>query len=149
MGAISFEGQVVVITGGGGGLGSAFARELARRGAKVVVNDLGGSVTGAGSETSITFADQVVSDIRAVGGTAVANHDSVVTTEGSRRIIEAALTNFGRVDAVIANAGTMRFGDFVNLTLDDLNALLSVHVGGSWNIAQACPSSEHLAQIAA
>ena len=137
MESISFAGQVVVITGAGGGLGSAFAKEIARRGAKVVVNDLGGSVTGAGGETSHSFADQVVADITAAGGIAVANHDSVATVEGSQRIVATAIDHFGRIDAVIANAGTMRFGPFDSLSLDDLNALLAVHVGGSWNMAQA------------
>lgn len=137
MTAISFEGRTVIVTGAGGGLGSAFSQEIARRGGAVIVNDLGGSVTGAGGETSSSFADAVVDTIVAAGGRAVANYDSVATPEGARRIVEAAMDNFGRIDAVIANAGNMRFGDFEDLSFDDLNALLAVHVGGSWNIAQA------------
>jgi NAD(P)-dependent dehydrogenase (short-subunit alcohol dehydrogenase family) len=134
---ISFEGQAVVITGAGGGLGSVFAKDIAARGGMVVVNDLGGSVTGMGNETSTSYADQVVEGIRAAGGTAIANYDTVATPQGARRIIGAALDHFGRVDAVIANAGTIRYGDFESLSLDDLNALLAVHVGGAWNVTQA------------
>lgn len=134
---VSFAGQVVVITGAGGGLGRGYSLEIARRGGAVVVNDLGGSVTGEGTQTSTHFADAVVSEIRAAGGTAVASHDSVATADGARRIIETAMDNFGRVDAVVANAGNMRYGEFESLSLDDLNALLAVHVGGSWNVTQA------------
>jgi NAD(P)-dependent dehydrogenase (short-subunit alcohol dehydrogenase family) len=134
---ISFAGQAVVITGAGGGLGRAFALEIARLGGMVVVNDLGGPVSGEGGEASRKFADDVVNDIRAAGGTAVANYDSVATPEGGRAIIQAALDHFGRLDAVIANAGTIRYGPFETMGLDDLNALLAVHVGGSWNVAQA------------
>ncbi len=135
--AISFEGQAVAITGAGGGLGRVYALEVARRGGMVVVNDLGGPTSGKDGELSTSFADNVVDEIRAAGGTAVANYDSVVTPEGGKAIIAAALDNFGRIDAVIANAGTMRYGNFEDLTFDDLNALLAVHVGGSWNVAQA------------
>ena len=135
--AISYDGQVVVITGAGGGLGRAYAREIARLGGKVVVNDLGGSTTGKGEETSTSFADVVVEEIRAGGGEAVANHDTVATPEGGRAIIQTAIDHFGRVDAVVANAGNMRYGQFEDMSLDDLNALLAVHVGGSWNVAQA------------
>lgn len=137
MTSISFEEQVVVVTGAGGGLGSAFAQEIARRGGAVVVNDLGGSVTGEGAGASREFADAVVDAIRAAGGRAVANYDSVAKPEGARRIVESAMDNFGRINSVIANAGNMRFGDFEDLSFEDLNSLLAVHVGGSWNIAQA------------
>ena len=137
MGRISFEGQVVIVTGAGGGLGSVFSQEIARRGGAVVVNDLGGSVTGEGTETSTSYADKVVEAIRAAGGTAVANHDTVATPAGARRIVEAAMDNFGRIDAVIANAGNMRYGDFESLSFEDINSLLAVHVGGSWNVTQA------------
>lgn len=134
---ISFADRVVIVTGAGGGLGSAYAREIARRGGAVVVNDPGGSVTGAGAERSAAFADKVVGGIRAEGGVAIANYDSVAAKEGAERMVAAALQNFGRVDAVIANAGNMRYGDFESLTLEDLNSLFSVHVGGAWNICQA------------
>jgi NAD(P)-dependent dehydrogenase (short-subunit alcohol dehydrogenase family) len=134
---ISFEGHAVIVTGAGGGLGRAYSLEIARRGGAVIVNDLGGSVAGAGDETSRGFADSVVEDIRAAGGKAIANYETVATPKGARRIVEAAMENFGRVDAVIANAGNMRYGEFESLSFEDLNALLAVHVGGSWNIAQA------------
>ncbi len=134
---ISFEGQAVVITGAGGGLGRAYALDIAQRGGMVVVNDLGGSTTGLGDEASASFADRVVDEIREKGGKAVANYDSVASPEGGQAINQAALDNFGRIDAVVANAGNMRHGEFEDLSFEDLNALLSVHVGGSWNVAQA------------
>jgi NAD(P)-dependent dehydrogenase (short-subunit alcohol dehydrogenase family) len=135
--AVSFEGQSVVITGAGGGLGRAYALEIARLGGKVVVNDLGGATSGVAGGESTSFADKVVDEIRAAGGTAVANYDSVTTTGGGQAIVQTALDHFGRIDAVIANAGTMRYGDFESLTLEDLNSLLAVHVGGSWTVTQA------------
>ncbi|PLK27789.1 dehydrogenase [Novosphingobium sp. TH158] len=134
---ISFAGQAIVITGAGGGLGRAYALEIARRGGKVVVNDLGGATDGVPGGESSAFADKVVDEIRAAGGTAVANYDSVASQAGGDAIIACALENFGRIDAVIANAGTIRYGAFEDLTLDDLNALLAVHVGGSWSVAHA------------
>lgn len=133
---VSFAGQVVVVTGAGGGLGGAYACEVARRGGAVVVNDLGGAVRGGGPG-SRELADATVEKIRAEGGKAVANYDSVATAEGGRAIIDAALSTFGRIDAVIANAGTMRYAPFDELTPDDLAALVSVHLGGSWHLAQA------------
>ena len=137
MTSVSFAGQVAVVTGAGGGLGRAYSLEIARRGGSVVVNDLGGSVSGGAGNTYTSFADRVVDELRAAGGNAVANYDSVATPEGGRAIIRAALDAFGRIDAVIANAGNMRLGEFEELTFEDLNALLAVHVGGSWNVAQA------------
>ncbi|MFM6931959.1 MAG: SDR family NAD(P)-dependent oxidoreductase [Novosphingobium sp.] len=134
---ISYEGQVVVVTGAGGGLGRTYAIDIARRGGMVVVNDLGGATDGSAGHEQTSFADTVVEEIRAAGGLAVANYDSVASEAGGKAIMQCALDTFGRIDAVIANAGTMRYGDFEDLTLDDLNALLAVHVGGSWNVAQA------------
>jgi NAD(P)-dependent dehydrogenase (short-subunit alcohol dehydrogenase family) len=134
---VSFEGQVAIVTGAGGGLGGAYSLEIARRGGAVIVNDLGGSVTGKGTESSTSFADKVVEEIHAAGGKAVASYDTVATSEGARRIVEAAMDHFGRVDAIIANAGNLRYGEFESLSVNDLNALLAVHVGGSWNVIQA------------
>ena len=135
--AISFVGQAVVITGAGGGLGSTYAKEIARRGGMVVVNDLGGPTSGGDGEALASYADAVVEDIRAAGGQAIANYDTVATAEGGQAIVDAALSAFGRIDAVIANAGTMRYGEFEKLSLADLHSLLSVHIGGTWSVAQA------------
>ncbi len=134
MDRIDFNGQVAVVTGAGGGLGKAFCLELARRGAAVVVNDLGGSTTGEGS--SATFADAVVDEIRAAGGQAVANYDSVATEAGGAAIIETALRQFGRVDAVISNAGNQRNGRFGELTEADIDAVYNVHVKGTFFVTQ-------------
>ncbi len=134
-GELRFDGKAVVITGAGGGLGRTYALEIAARGGAVVVNDLGGSLAGEGASTSA--ADGVVAEIVAAGGTAVASHDDVASPEGARNIVSVATDTFGRLDAVIANAGNMRSGEIEALTLDDLNSLLAVHVGGSFNIAQA------------
>src|SRR5512134_396200 len=100
---IRLDGKVAVVTGAGGGLGRAHALLLASRGAKVVVNDLGGSVDGTGKSTSM--AHHVVEEIRKAGGEAAANYDSVSTAEGGRAIIETAIKAFGRVDILINNAG--------------------------------------------
>ncbi|MEJ6010046.1 SDR family NAD(P)-dependent oxidoreductase [Novosphingobium aquae] len=134
---ISYEGQVVVVTGAGGGLGRTYAIDIARRGGMVVVNDLGGATDGSEGNEQKSYADAVVDEIRAAGGIAVANYDNVAGEAGGKAIIQSALDHYGRIDCVIANAGTMRYGPFEDLTLGDLNALLAVHVGGSWNVAQA------------
>lgn len=131
---IDFNGQVAVVTGAGGGLGSAFSKELARRGAAVVVNDLGGSTTGAGGSSGL--ADAVVDEIRAQGGKAVANYDSVATEAGGQAIIQAALDAFGRIDIVISNAGNQRNGRFGELTAEDIEAVYAVHVKGSFFVVQ-------------
>src|SRR4051812_29771837 len=105
MAEIRFEDRVAVVTGGGGGLGKTYALELARRGAKVVVNDLGSGADGSGASP---MADATVAEIQAAGGEALANYDSVSTPEGGERIVRAALDRWGRVDAVINNAGILR-----------------------------------------
>lgn len=137
---IDFNGQVAVVTGGGGGLGGAFCLELARRGAAVIVNDLGGSTTGEGS--SATFADAVVEEIRAAGGKAVANYDSVATQSGGAAIIDAAIRHFGRIDIVIANAGNQRNARFGDLTAADIDAVYDVHVKGAFFVTQ--PAYRHM-----
>lgn len=103
---IRFDGRVAVVTGAGAGLGREHALLLASRGAKVVVNDLGGSVSGEGGNSSA--ADKVVAEIKAAGGEAVANYDSVATREGGAAIIQTALDSFGRIDILICNAGVLR-----------------------------------------
>src|ERR687883_967185 len=99
---ISFDGRVAIVTGAGGGLGRTYALDLAKRGAKVVVNDLGGSVDGQGG--SDTAAQKVVDEIKAAGGEAVPNYDSVATPEGGKAIVQQAIDAFGKVDIIINNA---------------------------------------------
>lgn len=132
---ISFNDKVAIVTGAGGGLGRAYALELARRGAKVVVNDLGVSRFGEAPDASP--ADDVVAEIRAAGGEAVANTDSVSTPEGGKAIVQSALDNFGRIDIVIANAGFNRPKPVRELALEDFEAILGVHLMGSYHITQA------------
>jgi NAD(P)-dependent dehydrogenase (short-subunit alcohol dehydrogenase family) len=131
---IDFAGRVAVVTGAGGALGSAFCKELAARGAAVVVNDLGGSPTGEGGSRS--YADRVVDEIRAVGGKAVANYDSVASEAGGAAIIQSAIDNFGRIDIVISNAGNQRNGRFGELTPEDIEAVFAVHVKGAFFVVQ-------------
>ncbi|HXG19684.1 MAG TPA: SDR family NAD(P)-dependent oxidoreductase [Methylomirabilota bacterium] len=126
---IRFDGRVAVITGAGNGLGRSHARFLASRGAKVVVNDLGGTVAGTGSSRAV--ADAVVEEIRAAGGEAVANYDSVATEEGGRNIIKTALDAFGAVDILINNAGNVRDKSFAKMDLADFRALVDVHLMGA------------------
>ena len=111
---IRLDDQVAIVTGGGGGLGRAYALALAGRGARVVVNDLGGSRDGLGA--SHGAADAVVAEIAAAGGRSVANYDSVVTAEGGERIVQSALEAFGRVDILINNAGNLRDKSLAKMT---------------------------------
>jgi NAD(P)-dependent dehydrogenase (short-subunit alcohol dehydrogenase family) len=131
---LSFDGKVAVITGAGGGLGRSHALELARRGAHVVVNDLGGSVDGVGGDDSA--AQKVVDEITAAGGEAVANHDSVATPEGGKAIVQAALDAWGKVDIVINNAGILRDTSFAKLTPEQLEPVLDVHLKGAFYVTQ-------------
>ncbi len=134
MSEIRFDSRVAVITGAGGGLGRCHALLLAARGAKLVVNDLGGNVTGKGSGSSM--ADTVVKEIQEAGGTAVANYDSVDTPQGGEAIIKTALDNFGQVDIVINNAGILRDKTFAKLMPEDLEAVLNVHLRGAFYVTQ-------------
>ena len=140
MSEIRFDDQVVIVTGAGGGLGRAYALDIARRGGCVVVNDLGGTVEGhdaSATNTSATPADAVVEEITAAGGRAVANYDSVADAAGAENIVAAALTAFGRVDALINNAGNMRMAQLEESEQKDFDALLSVHLLGSYHMSKA------------
>ena len=128
---ISFDGQVVVVTGAAGALGRAYALELAGRGAAVVVNDVGGLESPEGPA-----ADSVVAEIEAAGGKAVASYGSVATPEGGRAIIERALECFGTVDAVIHNAGVWRHVFYQDMTPDQLDPVLDVHLRGAFFVTQ-------------
>jgi len=129
------KGRVVVITGAGGGLGRQHARLFAEEGARVVVNDLGGSRDGTGS--SSTMADAVVSEITDAGGEAVANYDNVATSDGGERIIKTALDAFGQIDIVVNNAGILRDKSFHKMTPEQWDAVLRVHLYGAFNTTRA------------
>ncbi|OBF28491.1 SDR family NAD(P)-dependent oxidoreductase [Mycobacterium sp. ACS4331] len=131
---IDFAEQVAVVTGAGRGLGRHYALALARRGAAVVVNDVGGTMAGDGVDTGV--ADQVVAEIAAAGGRAVASYDSVDTPAGGAAIIGRALDEFGRVDAVVSNAGIFNSIAFEDLTPDDWGRMLRVHLDGGFHLAQ-------------
>ncbi|KAI1763657.1 NAD(P)-binding protein [Hypoxylon sp. FL1150] len=131
-GELRFDDQVVVVTGAGGGLGKAYALFFASRGAKVVVNDLGGSFKGEGNSTKA--ADVVVDEIKAAGGQAVANYDSV---ENGEKIIETAIKAFGRIDVLLNNAGILRDVSFKNMSDQDWDLVMKVHVRGSYKCARA------------
>ena len=129
------QDKVVIVTGAGGGLGRSYARFLAGNGALVVVNDLGGARDGTGSGTSM--ADQVVEEIQAAGGKAVANYSSVATADGAAEIVETALNTFGAVHGVVSNAGILRDGAFHKMTQDNFDSVLKVHLYGGFNVVRA------------
>jgi NAD(P)-dependent dehydrogenase (short-subunit alcohol dehydrogenase family) len=131
---IDFTGQVVIVTGAGRGLGRLYAMELARRGAAVVVNDLGGSMHGQGADTSV--ADEVVGQIEHAGGVAVASHDSVDSPQGGEAIVRTAVDQFGRLDAVVSNAGIFNSVPFEDLSQADWRRMLSVHLDGGFYLSQ-------------
>jgi len=135
IGEITFEDRVAIITGAGGGLGKAYALELAKRGAKVVVNDLGGSTDGSG-EGSSSPADEVVNEIKAQGGEAVANYDNVATPEGGESMVKTALDAFGKVDILINNAGILRDRSFLKMESEDWDAVVAVHLKGSYCVTR-------------
>jgi NAD(P)-dependent dehydrogenase (short-subunit alcohol dehydrogenase family) len=132
---ISYEGRVAVITGAGAGLGRAYALLLASRGAKVVVNDLGGDRTGRGGDTKA--ADAVVGEIQAAGGTAVASYDTVSDPDGAGAIVARALDAFGQIDILVNNAGILRDVSFAKMPAEDWAAVRSVHLDGTVNVARA------------
>ena len=129
------NGKAVVVTGAGRGIGRDFALEMARRGARVVVNDFGTSVAGApdGSQPAL----DVVAEIKAGGGEAVASTESVATWEGAQRIVAAALDTWGRIDAVVNNAGILRDRFFFNMDPDEWRAVIDVHLNGSFYVSRA------------
>ena len=129
-----FEGKVVAITGAGGGLGKAHALEFARRGAKVVVNDLGGSVNGEGASD---FADAVVAEITEAGGVAIANKASVSDKEGAKSIVTDAVDAFGTIDILVNNAGILRDKSFKNMTLEEWDLVMDVHMNGTAYVTHA------------
>lgn len=131
---IDFTGQVAVVTGAGRGLGRVYALELAKHGASVVVNDLGGTMGGDGEDTAV--ADQVVDEITASGGAAVASYDSVDSPAGGEAIVRTAVDAFGRLDAVISNAGIFNAIPFDELTPVGWRRMLSVHLDGAFYLAQ-------------
>jgi NAD(P)-dependent dehydrogenase (short-subunit alcohol dehydrogenase family) len=126
--SISFEGRVAIVTGAGGGLGRAYALDLARRGAKVVVNDLGVSRDGSGSSDA---AAAVVAEIEAAGGTALANGASVTDPEQVEAMVAAAKQAWGRVDILINNAGILRDRSFAKMSVEELDIILDVHLRGA------------------
>ncbi|MFP1644682.1 SDR family oxidoreductase [Pontitalea aquivivens] len=130
------EGKVVLITGAGRGVGRGIALDMARAGACVVVNDLGVSLQGT-DEGSVSPAQEVVNDILAMGGAAVANFDSVASWDGAHGMVQAALDNFGRIDAVVNNAGNLRDVLFHKMTEEDFDAVIGVHLKGSFNVSRA------------
>ena len=134
MSEISFDGRVAIVTGAGGGLGRTYALDLAARGASVVVNDLGGSVDGKGGDDAA--AQKVVDEIKAAGGEAVANYDSVSTPEGGESIVKTAVDSFGKVDVVINNAGILRDKSFLKLEWADLQAVIDVHLMGAFYVSK-------------
>ena len=140
MDKIRFDGRVAIVTGAGGGLGRGYALDLAKRGASVVVNDLGGSFDGRGSSHSM--ADQVVAEITAAGGKAVANYDSVATSAGGEAIVATAIKHFGRVDALINNAGSLRNAWLDQLPDETLDMMLEVHLKGAFYVTR--PAFRHM-----
>jgi NAD(P)-dependent dehydrogenase (short-subunit alcohol dehydrogenase family) len=131
---IDFTDQAVIVTGAGRGLGRLYAMEMARRGASVLVNDTGGSPTGEGEDPSV--ADAVVAEITAAGGSAVASHDTVATPEGGAAIVADAIGAFGRLDAVVSNAGIVEFTAFDAISVEMWNRTLDTHVGGAFHVCQ-------------
>ena len=134
MADLGYDGKVAIITGAGGGLGRQHALLLAKRGALVVVNDLGGNIDGTGGDASA--AQKVVDEIKAAGGEAVADHNSVATPEGGAAIVKTAVDTYGRVDIVINNAGILRDKSFHNMSPELMNPVFDVHLKGAFHVTQ-------------
>ena len=135
MHALSFEGQVAIVTGAGGGLGREHALGLARRGAKVLVNDLGGGVDGSGG--SVSAAQQVVDEIRFMGGEAIANGASVTDMAAVQAMVQQAMDAWGHVDILVNNAGILRDKSFAKMDMDDFRLVMEVHLMGAANCCKA------------
>jgi len=133
--ALGFDGKVAIITGAGGGLGREHALMMASRGALVVVNDLGGAIDGTGSDKGA--AEHVVDEIKAAGGEAVPDTNSVATPEGGAAIVQTAIDAFGRIDIVVNNAGILRDKSFHNMTPDLWGPVLDVHLNGAYHVTSA------------
>jgi NAD(P)-dependent dehydrogenase (short-subunit alcohol dehydrogenase family) len=129
------DGRVVIVTGSGGGLGREYALLLADEGARVVVNDLGGARDGTGSGRAM--ADDVVAEIRELGGTAMANYDNIATETGAQSLVAAAVDEFGALDGVVNNAGILRDGAFTKMTGENWDAVLKVHLYGGFYVTRA------------
>lgn len=134
MSEIRYDGKVAIVTGAGAGIGRMYALELAKRGAKVVVNDLGGARDGSGSSSSA--ADAVVDEIKKAGGEAVANYDSVATMAGGENIVKTAVDTFGTVDILINNAGILRDKSFLKMTEEEWDLVIAVHLKGAFCVTQ-------------
>lgn len=140
MSELRFDNRVAVVTGSGRGLGRSYALLLGARGAKVVVNDIGSSLKGDGADAGP--AEEVVQEIKASGGDAVACTASVATPDGGKKIIETALDRFGRIDIVVHNAGNVRKAPFKEMTQEDFDAVLDVHLRGAFHITR--PAFPHM-----
>ncbi len=134
--SIRFDGKVAIVTGAGGGLGRCHALELARRGAKVVINDLGGSVDGSGGSSEA--AKKVVEEIKSFGGEAIANGASVTDDAGVAGLVKQTLDTFGRIDILVNNAGVLRDKSFTKMEVKDFEFVLDVHLVGSVKVTKAC-----------
>jgi NAD(P)-dependent dehydrogenase (short-subunit alcohol dehydrogenase family) len=134
MAKIDFKGRVAIVTGAGGGLGRTYALELGKRGAKVVVNDFGGSRDGTGGGSSM--ADNVVKEIKAAGGEAIANYEGVHTRQGGANLVKQAIDKFGKVDIVVNNAGILRDKSFTKMEEDLWDPVIAVHLKGAYNVTQ-------------
>ena len=128
--SIRFDDRVAIVTGAGGGIGKQHALELAKRGAKVVVNDLGGSVDGSGASDA---AEEVVSQIKSDGGEAISNGASVTDLEAVKAMVEQTMSKWGRIDILVNNAGILRDKSFHKVTIDDFNLVMDVHFQGTLN----------------